>query len=87
MVSKWIIDIKGFESFRIDSFGNIWKLPFESANGKYISLKKLKKDEIKKRWELTINGKVQKWSESQLRPHLVIDTNPIVLTKTDKLPW
>lgn len=87
MISKWIIKLKGFELYRFDEVGNLWKLPFESENGKRISLKKVAKEKCKKRWEFSINGKRQKWSENQIRPHLVKDINPIILIQEKGLPF
>jgi len=83
MKSKYKINIKGFEGYRFDESGNLWKLPFRSADGKTWSLKKIRKSETKKRWHLNIDGKSSKWSENQLRPFLVEDSTPIELGLKD----
>lgn len=83
MFTKWNIEVIGLELYRFDENGELWKLPFKSVSGKYISAKKIKKDNEKKRW--IINGNW--WSENQLRPHLILDQNPFELTKEDCLPF
>jgi hypothetical protein len=87
MNSKWKIDLVGFESYRFGEDRELYKLPFTTKDGKSRGLKKLKKDPIKKRWEISRNGRVEKWSENQLRQHLIIDESPVELTKIDKLPF
>lgn len=87
MVSKWVIDLEGFEYYRFGEDKNLYRLPFTTIDGKKRGLKLIKKDKLKNRWQITRFGKVEKWSESQLRPHLILDDNPIQLTKTEKLPF
>jgi len=87
MISKYKIDLKGFENYRVDEYGNIYRLPYTDSSNKSYSLKKLKKCPIKKRWGFTINGKYEKRSEGQLRPHLILDDAPILLTKEKNLPF
>jgi hypothetical protein len=87
MKSKWKIDIKGLENFRFGEDKELYRLPFVTADGKHRGLKKIAKCKIKNRWQITRNGRVEKWSEAQLRPHIIIDLEPIELTKCDKLPF
>lgn len=87
MISKWIIDLQGFERYRFGEDKNLYKLPFITEDGKSRGLKLIKKDKMDNRWEFRINGKIEKWSENQLRKHLIIDKNPIELTKINELPF
>lgn len=75
------------EDFRFGEDCNLYKLPFTTKDGKKRGLKKLHKCRIKKRWQITRNGKVEKWSENQLREHLLLDDNPIELTKQAEMPF
>jgi len=87
MNSKWIIDLKGLEGYRFGEDKNLYRLPFVTKDGKHRGLKKVFKCSIKKRWQVTRGGKVEWISENQLRPHLLIDKNPIELIKEDQLPF
>jgi hypothetical protein len=87
MESKWKIDIKGMEDFRFGEDKELYRLPFKTSDGKSRGIKLIKKCKIKNRWQVTINGKVEKWSENQLRSHIIIDENPIELTKCETLPF
>lgn len=85
IVSKWKIDLKGFELFRFGSDNNLYKLPYKSANGKTIGVKQIVKD--RRRWQIIRNGKREKWSENQLKPFIVIDDNPITLFSEYTYPY
>jgi hypothetical protein len=87
MNSKWKIDLEGLENFRFGEDKELYRLPFKTIDGKCRGLKKIAKCKIKNRWQITRNGIVEKWSESQLRQHIILDENPIELTKTETLPF
>lgn len=87
MVSKWRIDLKGFENYVFGEDKELYRLPFSDSKNRNYSIKKIAKCPIKKRWIFAINGKVEKRSEGQLRPHLILDTDPIILTKEEILPF
>ena len=82
MFTKWKIDIKGLEKYRFDADGNLWKMPFTSKKKSY-SWRQIKMCRIKKRWKI---GTIW-WPQSQIRPHLVLDDNPIQITKSKELPF
>lgn len=85
MKLKWKINLIGFENYRFDTDGNIYRLPTKSEDGKFLGLKKLKKDG--NRWWFKVNGKAVKWSESQLKGHLIKDENPIELMDEKDCPF
>ena len=87
MVSKWLIDLKGFENYVFGEDKELYRLPFSDSKGRTYSLKKVAKCPIKKRWIFCVNGKVEKRSEGQLRPHLILDLKPILLIKEEILPF
>jgi len=87
MVSKWRIDLKGLEGYRFGEDKELYRLPFNDILGKRRSLKRIAKCKIKNRWILCREGKAEVWSENQLRPHLVLDEEPILLTKESELPF
>ena len=87
MVSKWKIEIEGLENYRFGEDGNLYKLPFVTKDKKHRGLKLVAKDKLKKRWFLTRFGKLERWSENQLRAHLVKDTENLELTKEIDLPF
>lgn len=80
MFSKWKINLPGMEFYRFGEDKALYRLPFTSGKRCY-SLRKIKKS----RGCWVING--ERWSEHQLRAHLVLDESPIELTKTDDLPF
>lgn len=87
MLSKWIITLDGMESYRFGEDGNLYRLGYVTTDGKHRGIKLIKKDKEKKRWFISRFGKVEKWSENQLRVHLAIDKNPVQLTKEKDLPF
>jgi hypothetical protein len=87
MKSKWKIDLEGFENFRFGEDAGLYRLGYTTIDGKKRGIKKIAKCPIKNRWQITIKGKVEKWSENQLRRHIIIDNEPIELTKSEILPF
>lgn len=79
MFSKWRIE--GIDGYVFGEDGNLYRLPFESGTKNY-GLRKIKMQHPN-RW--LINGEM--WSKDQLRPKLIKDENPILLTKQDDLPY
>lgn len=82
MFTKWKIDVKGMENYRFAENGDLYKLPFIDSAGKHRELRRIKKLD-KNRY--VINGRY--WSQTQLRPHLRIDDDPIELFKANDLPF
>jgi hypothetical protein len=87
MKSKWKIEIKGLENFRFGEDKQLYRLPFVTADGKHRGLKKIAKCKIKNRWQFTIDGKIYKFSESQLRNKIILDNEPIELIKCGEMPF
>ena len=77
MKTKYKINVKGLESFRFGEDKNLWRLPYERNKRSYGARKM--KMQYPNRWIL--NGVV--WSKNQLKPHLIIDDNPIEIYKED----
>ena len=82
MVTKWKIDLPGFERYRFLEDGTLVRIPYE-AHGKRYSAKIKKMCPIKHRWVISINGRVEKWSKSQLRPTVILDDDPIEISKME----
>jgi hypothetical protein len=82
MLTKWKIALKGFEKYRFDTDGNLWKMPFTSQKRSY-SWRMIKMCRIKKRWKI---GTVW-WSQRQIKPHIIIDDNPLQIYKTGEMPF
>lgn len=77
MKSKWIINIKGFESFRFGEDSNLYRLPYQKDKRAFnLRLIKLQKSN---RW--IVNGKA--WSKRQLEGKIIKDPNPIELTREE----
>ena len=81
MFSKWRISKKGMELYRFCPKGDLYRLPF-NRNGRYYGLRKIKPQHPNR---YLING--EKWSKDQLRQHIILDDNPVELTKTNEMPF
>ena len=81
MFSKWKISKEGMELYRFCHNGDLYRLPFKRYNRSY-GLRKIK---IQADNRYLING--EKWSKDQLRQHIILDDNPVELTKTDEMPF
>jgi hypothetical protein len=79
MLSKW--KIKNIHNYVFGEDKKLYKLSFES-NNKHYEVREIKK-QYPNRYR--ING--QWWSERQLKPKLILDTNPIELFKDGELPF
>lgn len=82
MLSKWKIDIEGYEKYRFGEDKILYRLPFIKG-GKSYGLKKVIFNPDTKRW--TLNGKP--WSKDKLSEHIIIDDNPVILTRSDEMPF
>ena len=87
MNTRWKINLEGFEKYRLDTDGNIWRLPYQDKGGKYYEFRRLKMCRMKNRWALNIKGKICWWSQNQLRPHLIDDDSPIPIFTLQETPW
>ena len=81
MFTKWVIDIDGLSNYRVSQEGDIYRMPFVKDGKSYEW--RLIKEQYPSRWVL--NG--QKWSKSQLRPHLIEDPDPIEIYKINDRPF
>ena len=79
MLSRWVIDLKGFDLYRFGTDKKLYKLPFHSGLNYYET--RLIKKQSNNRWY--INGKL--WSQRQLRAHIILDPTPIELIKEHNL--
>ncbi len=82
MLSKWKINISKYDNYRFGSDNNLYRLPFARHKRSY-GLKKIKFNPTTNRWLL--NGET--WTKDQLRPHLILDTKPILLFSSEDLPF
>jgi len=87
MKSKWVINIEGLESYRFGEDKNLYRLPSVTSDGKHRGWKLIKKDKIKNRWALSRFNKVEKFSQNQLRSKLILDSNPVIITQADEMPF
>ena len=81
MFSKWKISKDGMSNYRFGEDKELYRLPFIKGKRSY-GLRKIKMQHPNR---YLINGEM--WSKDQLRPHLVLDDNPIELTKSDDMPF
>jgi len=76
MFTKWKIDLIALSDYRLDANGNLWRMPYTDSKNKYRDWRMLKL-QYPSRW--AIDGKW--WSKSQLRKHIIIDDNPLLIQK------
>lgn len=82
MFSKWIIDLPGYELYKFGEDKELYRIPYTKGKRSF-GLRKLLLNPDRGTW--TLNGK--HWTKDQLRPHIVDDPDPILLTKAKEMPF
>jgi len=77
-MKTYLIQIEGMQDYRLDSNGDLWRLPFTTVDGKKRGLKLMRKEALKKRWTITLDGVQTKISENQILPCLVLDSENLL---------
>jgi|VirMetMinimDraft_7_1064189.scaffolds.fasta_scaffold380913_1 hypothetical protein len=82
MNSKWVFKNDKLKDYVIGSDKKIYKKPF-SSHKRFFGYREVKM-QYPERYRLNNEW----WSKSQLKQHIVLDQNPVVITREDhETPW